>query len=92
MDNSLIFQQDNDRKQTSSIVREQLLYNLPKRLKTPPQSPNANPIEYLWENLKHSITNKGQLKSILGKDWGKIPSAVTEKLVRSMSIQCCLEC
>lgn len=43
------FQQDNNPKHTSHVVREWLLYNVKKKqLKTPPQSPDLNPIENLW--------------------------------------------
>lgn len=70
MEGSFIFQQDNDPKHTSNIVREWPLYNVRKQLKTPPQSPDTNPIEHLWEHLKHqirkhSIRNKEQLKNAL---------------------------
>ncbi|XP_054087736.1 uncharacterized protein LOC128922137 [Zeugodacus cucurbitae] len=46
-----LFQQDNDPKHTSYLVREWLLYNC-KQLQTPPQSPDINPIEHIWDLLK----------------------------------------
>jgi len=53
------FYQDNDPKHKSRIVQEHLLYNCPKILH-PPQSPDLNPIENLWNlfvtwNLSHNI-------------------------------------
>ncbi|GFV35846.1 transposable element Tcb2 transposase [Trichonephila clavipes] len=44
---SFVFQQDNDPKHTSNLPREWLLYNSPRQLQTPPQSPDINPIENL---------------------------------------------
>lgn len=87
--NDFIFQQDNDPKHTSMIVKEWLLYNVPKQLHSPPQSPDLNPIEHLWEELerrirKHSITNKQMLKTKLQEEWNLIGSETTKKLVDSM--------
>lgn len=75
-----IFQQDNDPKHTAYIVREWLLYNTPKQLHAPPQSPNLNPIEHLWGYLKrrlanHNISGKNSLKMALREEWSKIPRA-----------------
>jgi hypothetical protein len=51
LDRCFVFQQDNDPKHTSLIVREWLLYNDPKQLKSPPQSPDMNPIDHLWDKF-----------------------------------------
>lgn len=84
-----IFQQDNDPKHTSGIVKEWLLYNTPKQLHSAPQSPDINPIENLWDELdrrvrQNRIKSKNDLKRVLQEEWAKIPSTTTLKLVQSM--------
>lgn len=86
---SFKFYQDNDPKHTAFKVREWLLYNCPKVLKTPPQSPDINPIENLWHYLelqirKTTISNKNQLKQVLLEEWKKISVKQTQSLVESM--------
>lgn len=83
------FQQDNDPKHTSEVVKLWLLYNVPKQLHSPPQSPDLNPIEHLWDELerrirKRVIRNKNDLKTALTEEWNKILPDVTKKLVFSM--------
>jgi len=49
---SFKFYQDNDPKHKSRIMQEYLLYNCPKILHSPSQSPDLNPIEKFMEFIR----------------------------------------
>jgi transposase len=71
------FQQDNDPKHTTEVVKQWLLDKIHHQLKTPQQLPNLNPIEHFWSILKfrirkHHITSKKQFKAVLQEKWLKI--------------------
>ena len=83
------FVQDNDPKHSSKLVKEWLLYNVKSTLPHPPQSPDLNPIENLWDHLErkireHTIQNQNQLKQVITEEWHKISPEVTQKLSSSM--------
>ena len=87
----LIFQQDNDPKQTSHIIRKWFADNNIQLLDWPAQSPDLNPIEHLWEHLKRQLAKyEGEPKSIhelwtrVEAEWEKIPKEVCVDLIKSM--------
>lgn len=83
------FQQDNDPKHKAMNTRLYLAYNTPHLLETPPQSPDINPIEHVWNMLErkirnHHITNKNLLRKALHDEWIGLSTDFIEKLVLSM--------
>ena len=58
---------------------------MPKALRHPPQYPDLNPIEHLWEYVDNkvrelNISFKDDIKAALQDEWTKIPSEFTKKL------------
>ncbi|GBM50552.1 hypothetical protein AVEN_1938-1 [Araneus ventricosus] len=78
---------DNDPKHTALNVRLWCLYNCPKNLKTPPQSPDLNRIEHIWRELEvrvHDIKTKSELKTVMMEEWMNIDAEITKKLLKSI--------
>jgi len=87
--NTFKLYQDNDPKHKAYKVRSWLLYNCPKVLETPPQSPDLNPIENLWSELdrrvhKTPISSISALKERLQEEWAKIGPEYTQKIIANM--------
>ncbi len=81
-------QQDNDPKHTAKITKEWLHNNSVTVLEWPSQSPDLNPIEHLWRDLKMAVhqrlpSNLTELERICKEEWQRIPKSRCEKLVAS---------
>ncbi|KAK3550973.1 hypothetical protein QTP70_011463 [Hemibagrus guttatus] len=83
-----IFMQDNDPKHTSKSTSEWLKKNKMKTLEWPSQSPDLNPIEMLWHDLKKVVharkpSNVAELQQFCKDEWAKIPPQRCNRLIAS---------
>jgi transposase len=86
-----IFQQDNDPKHTSRKARNWMEENNIMLLDWPPQSPDLNPIEHLWQHIKmqlakHETPAKGvwEIWERVAEVWNNIELEVCQNLIESM--------
>ncbi len=85
-----VLQQDNDPKHTSKSSSERLKKNKMKTLEWPSQSPDLNPIEMLWHDLKKAVharkpSNVAELQQFCQDEWAKIPPQRCNRLIASYS-------
>ena len=83
-----VLQQDNDPKHTSKSTSEWLKKNKMKTLEWPSQSPDLNPIEMLWHDLKKAVharkpSNVAELQQFCIDEWTKIPPQRCNRLIAS---------
>jgi transposase len=83
-----LFMQDNDPKHTSRCAREFFADNGIEWWKTPPESPNFNPIETLWhEYIRREVKPKTKADLLEGirKFWGTVSKQKCQKYIRKLS-------
>ncbi|KAK3556190.1 hypothetical protein QTP70_005587 [Hemibagrus guttatus] len=83
-----VLQQNNDPKHTSKSTSEWLKKNKMKTLEWPSQSPDLNPIEMLWHDLKKVVharkpSNVAKLQQFCKDEWAKIPPQRCNRLITS---------
>ena len=71
------FQQDNNPKHTAKTTQEWLRDKFVNVLEWPSQSPDLNPIEHLWRDLKiavqrHPPSNLTELERLSREEWEKL--------------------
>ena len=81
------FMQDNDPKQNSNAANSFLERNGVQLWRTPPESPDCNPIENLWHELKECIRRevkpqtKGELVNGIVRFWSTVDIAKCTKYI-----------
>jgi hypothetical protein len=86
----VIFQHDNAPSHSAKGTKKWLETNDISVLDWPPQSPDLNPIEHLWDHLKREIRGKKQcnnvneLWEVVTEAWDSIKPETCRKLVHSM--------
>ena len=97
----MIFQQDDDPKHTSKLVKEYLSQQSYKVMEWPAQSPDLNPIENMWSLLKRKLNEYGSApkgleslnERVIDIWYNKITPEDCQKVIESMPnrIQACLK-
>ena len=88
-----IFQHDNDPKHTANIISNYFSNKKWEILDWPAQSPDLNPIENVWADIKRMIkdrkpNNETELFETMKKAWLETETSYLQNLISSMPRRC----
>jgi transposase len=90
----LVFQQDNDRKHTSKLATKWFENRDITVLDWPANSPDLNPIEHLWHQLKlklslyeNQASGVGELWQRVDKEWNTLTAEECRRYIESMRLR-----
>lgn len=85
------FMQDNARPHTARMTSTYLDEVQITRFVWPPRSPDLNPIEHVWDEMKRRLRrhvpaprNSQELRNVLVQEWENLPQGVIQNLIQSM--------
>ena len=86
---------DNARTHRARIVELYLERETIQRFDWPARSPDANPIEHVWNMLQTVVLRRNpqprtfqDLNNTLQEEWNNLPQRTIHKLIRSMESRC----
>jgi transposase len=90
---NFIFQQDNDPKHTAHIIQKYFSNKNWEIMEWPAQSPDLNPIENLWSDIKRRTKdrkpkNEDELFNIMKQAWIETETSYLDNLITSMPRRC----
>lgn len=83
------FQQDNNPCHTAYSVKEWIRENIPEDVGHPPQSPDLNPIEFIWGMMKinigsKNVRNKEELCDAIQQAWDNVTNETCFNVIEHM--------
>src|SRR5690349_18876771 len=92
-ENQFIFQHDNCKVHTAEIVKEFLENKNIEILSWPSQSPDLNPIENAWAEIKRrskdrNPSNENDLFQLMVNEWNNLGCDYLTSLIKSMPQRC----